>query len=306
MSKIKAWLYAFRLRTLPLAFSSIITGSAIAYTENRVQFNWLVFALCLLTTLLLQILSNLANDYGDSEKGTDNDDRIGPKRAVQAGMLSFTEIKIGIVVAAILSLVCGSVLVNEATKNLDLSKTIFFFVLGLTAIAAAIKYTVGKNAYGYIGLGDVFVLIFFGFVGVGGSYYLLANTVNLEVLFPAFSIGAFSAAVLNLNNMRDYDSDAKAGKMTLAGKLGIERAKNYHTTIIILGFMATIVYVYMNLTSSIQFLFIITLLLFKKHVNIVEDVEDPKDFDPQLKQLALTTFIFSILFAVGIVVGAEA
>src|SRR4051812_7409651 len=277
----------------------------MAFVDNPRHFSWLVFGLCLLTTLLLQILSNLANDYGDSQKGTDNDYRIGPKRAVQAGMLTYTEIKVGIIVTALLAFVSGSVLVTEATKDLDLSKTIFFLVLGVAAIIAAIKYTVGKNAYGYMGLGDLFVLIFFGFVGVGGSYYLLSHKANLAVLLPAFSIGAFSAAVLNLNNMRDYDGDMKAGKMTLVGKIGIERAKNYHNTIIVLAFVTSIMYVYMNLQSSIQFLFIITLLLFKKHLNIVEDIEDPAEFDPQFKQLALSTFIFAVLFAVGLIAGGN-
>jgi 1,4-dihydroxy-2-naphthoate octaprenyltransferase len=305
VSKLKAWFYAFRLRTLPLAFSSIITGSAMAYVDNRNHFSWLIFGLCLLTTLLLQILSNLANDYGDSQKGTDNEYRIGPKRAVQAGMLSYTEIKIGIIITTIVCLISGSILSVEATKELDLSKTIFFLVLGVAAVIAAIKYTVGKNAYGYMGLGDVFVFIFFGFVGVGGSYYLLAHQANLLVLLPAFSIGAFSAAVLNLNNMRDYESDMKSGKLTLVGKIGMDRARSYHTTIIVLGFMTTIVFVYMQLASSMQFLFIVTLLLFKKHLNTVEDIEDPADFDPQLKQLALSTFIFAVLFAVGLIIGSE-
>jgi 1,4-dihydroxy-2-naphthoate polyprenyltransferase len=305
VNKLKAWLYAFRLRTLPLAFSSIITGSALAFVDHTAQFSWLVFGLCLLTTLLLQILSNLANDYGDSEKGTDNVYRIGPTRAVQAGMLSYTEIKTGIVVAAVLSFISGSVLVLKATEGLDLSKVVIFFALGIAAIIAAIKYTVGKNAYGYQGLGDLAVLFFFGFVGVGGSYYLLAHQLKPAVLLPAFTIGAFSAAVLNLNNMRDYEGDMKAGKMTLVGKIGIEQAKKYHSTIIILGFMAAIMYVYMHLESSIQFLFIITMLLFKKHLNIVEDIEDPVEFDPQLKQLALSTFIFAILFGIGLIIGSD-
>ena len=264
----------------------------------------MVFALCLVTTLMLQILSNLANDYGDSEKGTDNDERIGPKRAVQQGLLSFAEIKRGIVVAVILSLAFGIALVYEATRGLDLGYGIFFFLLGLGAIAAAIKYTVGKNAYGYMGLGDVFVLLFFGIVGVCGSYYLLAHQFRPSLLLPAFSIGAFASGVLNLNNMRDRESDAKAGKNSLVVKIGIDNARMYHTALIISGFVAAIVYVLLNLTSSMQFLFIITAMLFRKHLAAVRAVEDPKDFDPLLKQLAISTFIFSILFGIGIIVGA--
>jgi len=308
VTKLQSWLYAFRLRTLPLAFSSIITGSSIAFVDNRSNFKWPVFALCIITTLLLQILSNLANDYGDSEKGTDNDERIGPKRAVQQGLLSFTEIKRGIAVAVVLSLVFGSALVTEATKGLDVGYGIFFFVLGLAAIAAAIKYTVGKGAYGYMGLGDVFVLLFFGIVGVCGSYYLMAHRFNYSVLLPAFTIGAFASGVLNLNNLRDRESDAKAGKNSLVVKIGTLNAKKYHTGLIVLGFVAAIVFVFLNYTSTpqfpFQFLFIITVPLFRRHLITVRKIENPADFDPQLKQMAISTFIFSILFALGIIVGS--
>lgn len=303
MSKAKAWLYAFRLRTLPLAFSSIITGASIAYVHRLGQLNWAVFGLCLLTTLLLQILSNLANDYGDSEKGTDNDERIGPKRAVQAGMLSFAEIKRGIIVCVILCLIAGIGLIYEAFKGVSLNASIFFFVLGLGAIAAAIKYTVGKSAYGYRGMGDVFVLLFFGFVGVCGSYYLMAQQLRWEVLLPAYAIGAFASGVLNLNNMRDMESDAKAGKITLVVRIGLERARKYHALLLLSGFAAAIAYVVVDFKSSMQLLFILTALLFTKHLRKVRAVENPRDFDPLLKELAISTFIFSILFAIGQAVG---
>jgi len=304
VTKIQSWLYAFRLRTLPLAFSSIITGSSLAFVDNQSNFSWLVFVLCLITTLLLQILSNLANDYGDSEKGTDNDERIGPKRAVQQGLLSFSEIKTGIIISVILCLISGSALVAEATKGLNTGYSIFFLLLGFAAIAAAIKYTVGKGAYGYMGLGDVFVLLFFGIVGVCGSYYLMAHQFHYSVLLPAFTIGAFASGVLNLNNLRDRESDAKAGKNSLVVKIGSENAKRYHTALIILGFAAAFAYVVINFTGSMQLLFIVTIPLFRKHVVTVWRIEDPKDFDPLLKQLAIGTFIFSILFAIGVVVGS--
>lgn len=299
MSKAKAWLYAFRLRTLPLAFSSIITGSSIAFVHRHHNFNWLVFGLCLLTTLLLQILSNLANDYGDSEKGTDNDERIGPKRAVQAGLLSFNEIKSGIIVSVVLCLLSGIALIYEAFKDASLNSSIFFFVLGLGAIAAAIKYTVGKSAYGYRGMGDIFVLLFFGFVGVCGSYYLMAQQLNWVVLLPAFSIGVFASGVLNLNNMRDMESDARAGKITLVVRIGLHKARSYHRLLIILGFIASIAYVFADFRSTMQFCFILTVPLFRKHLVAVRSVENPRDFDPLLKQLAISTFIFAILFAIG-------
>ena len=304
MSKVKSWLYAFRLRTLPLAFSSIITGSALAYVDNGLTINKAAFTLCLITTLLLQILSNLANDYGDSEKGTDNDERIGPKRAVQAGMLTFSEIKTGIIVCIALCIVFGSWLVKEATYGLDLGYGIFFFLLGLAAIAAAIKYTVGNNAYGYNGLGDVFVLLFFGLVGVCGSYYLLAHQIKPSVILPALSIGFFAVGVLNLNNLRDRESDAKAGKNSLVVKIGTDNARKYHTTLIIAGFVCSLVFVVINFSSTMQLLFIVTIPLFRRHLATVRKITNPAEFDPLLKQLAIGTFIFSILFAVGQIVGA--
>lgn len=307
MSKFQAWLYALRLRTLPLAFSSIITGSSIAYAESRLShgpFNWLAFALCIATTLLLQILSNLANDYGDSEKGTDNDERIGPVRAVQAGLLSFSEIKRGIFIAMALCLITGSALVREATQGMQLGYGIFFLLLGCGAIAAAIKYTVGSNAYGYRGLGDFFVLLFFGLVGVGGSYYLLSHRLHYSVLLPGLTIGAFATGVLNLNNMRDHISDERSGKITMVVKMGLARAKQYQTGLIIFGFVTAIIYVVLNFTSTMQFCFILTVPLFRKHLSAVWRIDDPKDFDPLLKQLAIGTFIFSIIFAFGIIIGS--
>jgi 1,4-dihydroxy-2-naphthoate polyprenyltransferase len=304
VGKRQAWLHAFRLRTLPLALSSILTGSSIAYADNKANFSWVVFFLCILTTLFLQILSNLANDYGDSKKGTDNEDRIGPKRAVQLGLLSYEEIWTGIVVCSFLCLLSGVALIYEGTKDLDINYAIFFFVLGLAAIAAAVKYTVGKSAYGYLGLGDLFVLLFFGLVGVCGSHYLLAHKIHLSVALPAFTIGAFATGVLNLNNMRDHISDEKAGKITMVVRIGLTNAKRYHNLLIILGFVASIAFVILNFTSTMQFLFIITVPLFRRHLVAVKAIHEPVEFDPLLKQLAISTFIFSILFAVGMIVGS--
>jgi 1,4-dihydroxy-2-naphthoate octaprenyltransferase len=293
-SKLSAWLHAFRLRTLPLALSSIITGSFAAYT---VSFNWAVFALAILTTLLLQILSNLANDFGDSEKGADNEDRIGPKRAIQAGMLSFAEIRTAIVVNVILCLISGIGLIYLAL-GIQLV-TLFFFLLGLAAIAAAIKYTVGKGAYGYSGLGDVFVFLFFGVVGVNGSYYLQAHTFSPLVFFLGITIGFFSAGVLNLNNMRDRESDAKANKNTLVVKIGLRFAKYYQTALIIFGLGGALYYLFHTATAWVAYLPVLVfpvLLLLNSKIN---NVENPKDFDPFLKKLALSTFAFSVLFAIG-------
>jgi len=276
----------------------------MAYADNKVGFSWLVFGLTILTTLLLQILSNLANDYGDSEKGTDNHERIGPKRAVQSGLLSFNEIKLGIYICMGLALLSGVTLIYKGTQGLNINNSIFFFVLGLCAMAAAIKYTVGKNAYGYQGLGDLFVLLFFGIAGVCGSHYLLAHKIHYSVLLPAFTIGAFATGVLNLNNMRDHISDEQAGKITMVVKMGLNNAKRYHQILILLGFTAGIVFVILNFTSTMQFLFLITVPLFRRHLVAVRRTEEPVAFDPLLSQLAVSTFIFAILFALGMIIGS--
>ena len=299
ISKTQAWLYAFRLRTLPLAFSSIITGSFIAWHDG---FSWLILGLAVITTLLLQVLSNLANDYGDSEKGTDNEDRIGPKRAVQAGLLSFEEIRRAIILCSGLCLLSGVSLIYVSLHEQALLALIFL-ALGLGAIAAAIKYTVGKGAYGYYGMGDFFVLLFFGFVGVGGSYFLQSHEYRWQVLLAGMAIGCFASGVLNLNNMRDRISDEKAGKNTIVVKMGAHNARIYHTSLLVTAWIAIIAFTFSGTYSSMSFSYLLTAPLFWRNAMAVWRIKDPRDFDPLLKQLAISTFLFSIFFAVGQVLG---
>jgi 1,4-dihydroxy-2-naphthoate octaprenyltransferase len=206
---MKKWINAFRLRTLPLAFSCIIMGSGLAYAAG--QFNLTVFILALITTLFLQILSNLANDYGDFVKGTDNDERVGPDRTMQSGLITKPEMVRIMWVIALLCSIFGVWLIYEGTIGLDLSKAGLFAILGLTAMGAAVKYTLGENPYGYAGLGDLFVFLFFGWLGVVGSYFLHTHLFDLNLLLPASAIGLFTTAVLNINNMRDHEADAKSG-----------------------------------------------------------------------------------------------
>ncbi len=293
-SKAAAWIHAFRLRTLPLAFSSIIVGSFINY---KTHFNWLVFILTLITALLLQVLSNLANDYGDSEKGTDNEFRIGPMRAVQSGMLSLKEMKFAIVINVILCLIAGISLVIIGA-GVDLP-SLMLIGIGIAAIAAAIKYTIGKAAYGYYGLGDVFVMLFFGFAGVLGSEFLQSHTVNAMHCFMAVAIGCFATGVLNLNNMRDINNDSASNKNTLVVRIGSKAAKIYHILLIMTGMVATVYYTYETATSLIEYLPFLVFPFFIFQLRQIEQITEPKDFDPFLKKLALSTFAFSILFALS-------
>ena len=299
MSNVKIWISAFRLRTLPLAFSSIITGAAIANADGA--FNGVVFGLAITTTLLLQVLSNLANDYGDFVKGTDNAERVGPERAVQSGEITAPQMKKAIILFSGLSLITGISLIFYALSDIGFLGPLMFVLIGLASITAAIKYTAGKGAYGYKGLGDLFVFVFFGLVGVLGTYFLFLKEFELSALLPAMSIGFFSAAVLNLNNMRDWENDGKSGKNTLVVKIGLPKAKRYHIAILSIGMLTSIFYVVQNDFKLINLTFILSFIPFLIHIRKVLKVKEARGFDPELKKVALSTFLFSILFWISLI-----
>lgn len=295
---MKDWIAAFRLRTLPLAFSCIITGSALAFSEDN--FNSIVFVLCIITTLFLQVLSNLANDYGDAEKGTDNNDRVGPERAIQSGKISAKQMKTAIVIFSILSLVSGIPLIIIGTKAVPVVYFIGFLILGILAIIAAIKYTAGKSAYGYRGLGDIFVFLFFGLAGVLGTLFLHQKSILCIAILPAITVGLFSVGVLNLNNMRDHVNDKAFGKMTIPVKIGIKTAKFYHLSLILLGFISTICYSIYNDSGLVNYIYLLSFIPLALHLKRVSKNNNEKDFDPELKVLALSTFLFSVLFFISL------
>ncbi|MEK6450576.1 MULTISPECIES: 1,4-dihydroxy-2-naphthoate octaprenyltransferase [unclassified Myroides] len=302
MTKTKAWISAARLRTLPLSVSGIIVGSACAYPffSANILFTS-IFLFAILTTLLLQILSNFANDYGDGVKGTDNENRIGPQRAVQSGILSAQQMKKGVIVTSILSLIAALILIYLSFGKDNFFTSLFFFVLGIACVVAAIKYTVGKGAYGYKGLGDLFVFIFFGLVSVLGSFYLYGQVFDFWVILPAIAIGNLSIAVLNINNMRDLDADKVVGKNTLAVKLGREGAKKYHYFIILFALTALVVYGIHAGFSAINYLFVIAYIPLIKHLIFVKQNTIPKELDTQMKIVALSTFLLSVLFSLALV-----
>jgi len=297
MSKTKAWIHAFRLRTLPLSLSSIILGSLIAASENK--FNSYIFILAITTTLFLQILSNLANDLGDSISGADNHNRIGPERAIQSGIINKKEMKNMLYVFILLSLVSGSFLIYQAAQVITLQQALIIFAIGILAILAAINYTVGKNPYGYMGFGDLFVFIFFGLVGTVGSYFLHAGYLNWDILLPAASVGLLSTGVLNLNNMRDIENDSQTGKKTLVVKIGSKAAKNYHLIILALAMLFAITYSILNYSSVYQFIYLLSFPLILRNISIVLSNKNPRDLDPELKKLALSCFFFSLSFGIG-------
>jgi 1,4-dihydroxy-2-naphthoate polyprenyltransferase len=295
-SKSKAWVKAMRLSTLPLAIASTLTGAFLALHQG--WFDPFLFAMTAITTVLLQINSNLANDYGDFQQGTDNDERVGPMRALQSGVLRPEEVRNGIIGFSVLSLISGVLLLYFS--NLELIEKVILFALGLAAIYASIKYTAGSNPYGYRGLGDLSVVIFFGFVGVIGAYIIQVGTLDPTVFLPAISIGCFSAGVLNVNNTRDLDSDENAGKITLAVRLGAKGARIYHVVIILTGLMSMIAYGLLNFDKWMNWIFLVSLPLFLLNAVKVYTTHEAIKLDPWLKQLALTTFFFALLIAIGV------
>lgn len=296
MSKTKAWLNAARLRTLPLSFSGIIVGSAMAFRVNA--FETSIFILALLTTLGFQVLSNFANDYGDGIKGTDNDNRIGPKRALQSGLLTAGELKKGMMLTAFLTLIVAVILIFIAFGTENTGYFILFFLLGVASIAAAIKYTVGKSAYGYKALGDLFVFLFFGLLSVVGSFFLYHQTLSVGMFLPAIAIGLLSVAVLNLNNMRDRTADAQVNKITVPVLLGEKASKKYHAFLLLTAYAAAFLYFYFYAQHWWQYLPLLAFLPLLKHYAFVIRNSNPAELDPELKKVAMSTFLFSVLFFV--------
>lgn len=292
MSKAKYYIASFRLRTLPLSLSGIFLGTLLAKADGF--FHTLPFVFAVATTLCLQILSNLANELGDLQKGTDNAERLGPIRSIQSGALTLTEFKRTIIVFVLLSVISGSVLVYTAFDSLFSRDGIIMLLLGGAAIIAAIKYTVGKNAYGYHGLGDLFVFLFFGLLSVMGAYFLLAHQINALLLLPASAIGLLSTGVLNLNNMRDVDNDRACGKRTIPVLIGVHKAKIYHFILIIGAFVCMSSYVFLHDHTPSDFLFLLTLPLFIFHLLKVTKNQG-RSLDPQLKVLSLSTLLFAIV-----------
>ncbi|MEJ7646604.1 MAG: 1,4-dihydroxy-2-naphthoate polyprenyltransferase [Chryseolinea sp.] len=292
----KSWLMAFRLRTLPLALSCIAMGGFLAASENA--FEWDIFLLCVLTTMCLQILSNLANDYGDSIHGADGPARKGPSRAVQSGAITARQMKSAVIIFVLLCLSSGITLLAVAF-GMNWRAIFFFLGLGMLSIAAAIAYTVGRRPYGYTGLGDFSVLIFFGLVGVMGSYYLFTQDFSWLQMLPASSCGFFSIGVLNVNNIRDIDSDREAGKFSIPVRIGKHRAVVYHWMLIFGGLMCALLYNLLTYESPWQFLFILSAPLFLR-IGIAVGQKPSHELDPFLKQMALSTLLFVILFGVGL------
>ena len=303
------WIQAARLRTLPLSMSGIIMGSFIArwrILENGGTWDWKIFAMAMLVTLLYQVLSNFANDYGDGVKGTDKlRANEAEQRAVASGRITAGQMKNAVILFALLSLIATIALLYLAFFKENLMNEFYIFVgLGIACILAAIGYTVGKKPYGYLGLGDVFVFIFFGLVSVCGSYFLFTKTFVWDMLLPATAIGMLSAAVLNLNNMRDIESDALSGKKTLALRLGFKKAMVYEVILLQLPLILMLVFMMMNglHTERKYYAFIFFILMFPM-TGLIRKImieKEPSELDPFLKQVGIMTLMMAVLVAFGL------
>lgn len=294
---IKIWISAFRLRTLPLALASIGMGSFLAASHHK--FQWNVLLLASLTTVFLQILSNLANDYGDTINGADNEHRQGPARAVQSGAISIQKMKAAIGIFGLFALVSGIMLLHISV-GLGSTSFYLFMALGLASIGAAYFYTAGKSPYGYAGLGDISVLLFFGFLAVLGTYFLHTLSFNWLNLLPALSMGLFATAVLNVNNIRDIESDKEAGKRSIPVRIGRKNAAIYHTFLLTIGFISAFLYLTQLPYINSRLLLLISLFPLFINARAVWQKTTPNELDPYLKQMALTSLGFMLLFGASI------
>lgn len=293
---LKNWIEAARLRTLPLSMSGILVGSSVAYKQGF--WDTRIFVLALLTTLFWQILSNFANDLGDSFKGTDNDLRLGPKRGLQQGEITQKEMILGIVIVSLLSLCTVVPLIIIGTRGMHDSVLWVYVILTFLSVVAAITYTVGKNAYGYHGLGDLMVFIFFGLVSVIGVYCLYSKQFDGLLILLAFTIGLLSIAVLNLNNMRDHENDKSSNKRTLVVIFGFRKAKIYHILIIVGSFIGLLLFIVAKQWWW-SFIALLPYVVILKHIITVRKIQNPKDLDPEMKKVALSTFMIALLFLIS-------
>ncbi|MDW9379036.1 1,4-dihydroxy-2-naphthoate octaprenyltransferase [Chryseobacterium sp. JV558] len=302
------WIKAARLRTLPLSLSGIIMGAFIAkwrlYGEGG-TWDWKIFALALLVTLLYQILSNYANDYGDGVKGTDAK-RINEAeaRAVASGKITAKQMKNAVILFSVLSFVATIALLYVAFIPNYMNEFYIFIGLGVASILAAMGYTMGKKPYGYMGLGDVFVFIFFGLVSVCGSYFLFTKTFSWDMLLPGTAVGMMSMAVLNLNNMRDIESDRLSGKNSFALRIGFRNAMIYEMVLLQLPLLLILAFLGINgfMQAQNYYVFIVMILLIplSKLRRKILSVKEPKELDQYLKQVGIMTFVMAILTAAGL------
>lgn len=299
MASIKSWISALRPRTLFLAGATALCGSGIAYTTDK--FSIPVFILTILIANILQLLSNMANDLGDYQQGTDiTGERVGPQRTLQSGAITPQQMKKAILIAIGAATIVGALLIYIALQFMDWKYIALFLVLGIGCIIAAVKYTAGKNPYGYKGMGDIFSFTFFGLVSVGGTYFLHTHMVDFKPWLPAIGLGLLTVAVLNLNNMRDIDNDKKSGKITIPVRIGLKNAKLYHAFLTIGALLCFLVYTIIYATEWYQYTYLLCFIIFFKLLADIFRIPENRLLDPYLKYTSMGTFILSVCFCICI------
>lgn len=296
---IKAWISAFRPRTLFLAAAGVILGSGLAMHVDR--FDLTTALLTLNTALLLQLLSNLANDLGDYVKGTDRTgERLGPTRSVQSGVIKPLEMKIGIGITALIAMASGLILLLRLFHTIGFAAIAVFLIVGSFSLLAALFYTLGSRPYGYMGLGDFFAFLFFGPIAVIGTYYLQAQTVDLRSLFPSIGMGILSTMILNVNNMRDIENDAKSAKLTIPVRIGIKNAKVYHVILMVIMFSSFLAYSWMYANTPLYRFAYVAVYAFQLLLLTQILKKEGKDLDPYLRKTALSAFLIGVFFSICI------
>ncbi len=299
MTKISYYIKSMRLRTLPLSLAGVCLGIMLAAADYYVD--WKVALLIMLTTICLQVLSNVSNELGDTLSGVDGEDRNGPQYSLGEGGLTIPEMKGFIAVMAVACALSGLLMLQASFGTLFAIEPLCLIALGAAAIGGAIKYTLGKNPYGYRGLGDISVFIFFGLVSVMGSYFVAAHTLlSWIIALPAVAVGCFSVAVLNVNNIRDMKTDAGI-RVTTPLRVGLKRARIYQTALVAMGWLCLVAFNLMRFPDIWHWLFVITLPLFIKHLIGIWTRTD-RELDPMLPLLVISTFILSLLFGLGYII----
>lgn len=300
MKKLKACVTAMRLRTLPLSLGGVSLGLMLAASDYRIDLSVAVFTL--LVTVCLQILSNVSNELGDFMRGTDRSaDRQGPSYTLSQGLLTERDFKIMIFIYVVLCIAFGLAMIRLSFGTFFSIGAVIVALMGVAAISGAIKYTLGRRPYGYRGLGDLYVFIFFGIVAVLGSYFVAAHEIRTWILvLPAVSAGCLSVGVLNVNNIRDIKSDALT-RRTIPVRIGEKNARIYHTALIVLGWISMTLFASMRMFDWWHYLYVLTLPLFVVHLVKVWK-NSGKALDPQLPVLVVSSFLFSVLAGAGFVV----
>lgn len=294
MDGFKIWWKAARPRTVLLSLSGVLMGSFLAFAENPL-LNPLTIVFCVLTAIILQILSNLANDYGDYKKGVDNAHRTGPQRTLQSGVLTERQMRMGISITAVVALIFGALLIFVFAQ-LSLQELAIFAILGVAAVLAALLYTLGKHPYGYRGLGDFYCFLFFGWVAVAGTFYLATKQLDFTILLPATAMGCCSNAVLNINNMRDYENDKASGKNSLVVKIGLKKAFVYHCLLIGIAFLSLTLFQILKQAPAYGYTFWLLFPLFLKDLLIINKTLETGVPDPLLPKQVVNTFLLTLVF----------